>query len=251
MPPLPPPPAPRPDWAYFLDIDGTLVDFTAAPGMARVDEQLLAVMTTLSTFAGGALAIITGRPIAQVDALLPAIGVAAAGLHGLERRSPAGRVSPPRGSPDRLLASRDRLATIIGLHPGLVLEDKRFSLALHYRQSPRLAGYVHRIAKRELRALGPAFGLRRGKRVVEIAPVGGNKGDAIRAFMAEPPFRERRPVFVGDDITDEAGFHAVNGLHGHSIKVGPGPTSARWRLADVGAVRSWMASTSPTPADPA
>jgi len=123
-----------------------------------------------------------------------------------------------------------------------VLEHKGLSLALHYRRAPRLGGYVHRLIQSLAPSLGPEFRIQPGKRIVEVKPAGKDKGVALVEFMAEEPFRGRTAVFVGDDLTDEYGFEAVNRLGGHSIKVGAGRTAARWRLAHVRAVREWLAS---------
>lgn len=234
------PPGPCPDWAYFLDIDGTLVPFAAAPGGVRPGDGLRRRIRELRAAAGGALALITGRSLADVDRLFPGIRVAAAGQHGLERRTVSGRVVQHAPPPRRLDDARRRLAAAAARHPGLLLEDKGLSLALHYRRAPGLAGYAHRLAHGEIRRLGARYGLRTGKRVVEIAPTGRDKGIAIAAFMAERPFRGRTPVFLGDDATDEFGFAVVNRLGGHTIKVGAGRSQARWRLRNVAAVRAWL-----------
>jgi trehalose 6-phosphate phosphatase len=148
----------------------------------------------------------------------------------------------------RLARARYRLADVVRRHPRLVLEDKGLSLALHYRRAPELAGFAHRVMSALRRALGPAYCLQRGKRVVELAPAGRDKGSAIAAFMQEAPFAGRWPIFIGDDVTDEFGFRTINRLSGFSIKVGRGPTAARWRLPNVGAVRSWLEHGRPLPA---
>ncbi|MGH7606055.1 MAG: trehalose-phosphatase, partial [Gemmatimonadales bacterium] len=135
---------------------------------------------------------------------------------------------------------RARLAAVAAAKPGLLLEDKGLSLALHYRGAPRLASYAHRTARAMLAHLGAQYCVQRGKRVVELKPAGRDKGASIGEFMEEAPFRGRTAVFVGDDATDEYGFAAVNRLQGHSIKVGPGRTAARWRLRDVRAVEAWL-----------
>jgi trehalose 6-phosphate phosphatase len=233
-------PVPHPSWAYFLDLDGTLITIAQAPDRVRIDPALRRVITALHTRTGGAVALITGRPIAEVDRFFPGIHLAVAGQHGLERRAVSGLVSRHPTPSTRLDAARRRLAEVADRHPGLLLEDKGLSLALHYRRAPRLAGYAHRLARSQAAGLGRAYGVRTGKRVVEIAPAGKDKGTAIQAFMTERPFRGRVPVFLGDDVTDEQGFAMVNKLAGVSIKVGPGPTVARWRLRDVAAVRHWL-----------
>ena len=235
-----PVPAAEPEWAYFLDLDGTLVTLAPSPSAIRIDRELRRTVGRLHAATGGALALITGRAISTIDELFPGLRLAVAGQHGLERRTVGGR-SEHHALPAHLLdGARRRLAEAALRHPRLLLEDKGSSLALHYRRAPTLASYAHRLARTEAALLGPAFDLRTGKRVVEIAPAGRDKGKAIAAFMAERPFRGRRPVFIGDDVTDEFGFRTVNRLGGISIKVGPGPTAARWRLPDVATVHAWL-----------
>jgi trehalose 6-phosphate phosphatase len=233
-------PTPEASWAWFLDIDGTLITIARSPGAVRVPPALRRDILSLQRRSGGAVALITGRPIADVDRLFPGIRLAAAGQHGLERRPATGPILRHHAPSNRLGAAKRRLAEAVARHPGLLLEDKGLSLALHYRRAPRLAGYAHRLAREQLARLGAAYAVHAGKRVVEIGPTGRNKGTAIQSFMHEPPFRGRLPVFLGDDVTDEHGFRKVHRLGGHTIKVGPGPTAARWRLPDVAAVHAWL-----------
>ncbi|MBW8773172.1 MAG: trehalose-phosphatase [Gemmatimonadetes bacterium] len=238
-------PAPDPDWAYFLDIDGTLLPLAVSPDRVRVDRRLRRLIDDLRRFAGGAVALITGRPIADVDRLFPGRPLPAAGQHGLERRSASGRRTRHAPPARRLDAVRQRLAVAVARHPRLLLEDKGFSLALHYRRAPKLAGYAHRLARTEAAGLGPGYGVRTGKRVVEIGPTGRDKGQAILEFTRERPFRGRVPVFLGDDLTDEIGFEMVDALGGISIKVGKGPSAAWWRFRDVTAVLTWLGRRRP------
>jgi trehalose 6-phosphate phosphatase len=237
---------PAANCAYFLDIDGTLVDFTDAPADVRPSRALTRSVERLYQASGGALALITGRSLADVDDLFPA-RLPAAGQHGLERRSANGRISRHRARPHSLDTPRRMLADVVARHPRLLLEDKGLSLALHYRRAPRLAGYVHRVMRSLQAPLGHRYCIQRGKRVVELSPAGRDKGAAIAAFMREPPFRGRTPLFIGDDVTDEYGFVMVNRLGGHAIKVGPGHTAARWRLANVSAVIGWLETGRPVP----
>lgn len=233
-------PLPRTDWAYFFDIDGTLIDIGASPDSVRPDHDLRQIIERLYRSAGGAVALISGRAIADVDRLFPGTQRPAAGQHGIERRDAIGRVSRHAFPSDRLEEEHRRLAAAVARHPGLLLEHKGLSLALHYRRAPRLAAYAHRLL-RELQArIGAEYCLQAGKRIVELKPAGRDKGVAVLEFMQEEPFRGRTPVFLGDDVTDEYGFAMVNRLDGHSVKVGPGRTVARWRLRDVRAVRAWL-----------
>lgn len=238
----PPPPPPLPEWAYFFDIDGTLADIAAAPAGARVDPEFRRLLAALARRSGGAVALITGRAIADTDRLFAGLRLPVAGQHGAERRGAAGRVWRHAVPAAELAEARRRLGAAAAGHPGLILEDKGLALALHYRRAPRLAGYAHRLVRAAAGRLGGRYSVRAGKRVVELVPDGCDKGAAVLEFLAEPPFRGRTPVFVGDDASDEHGFTVVNRLHGHSVKVGAGRSTARWRLADVAAVRAWLAS---------
>jgi trehalose 6-phosphate phosphatase len=233
-------PAPRSEWAYFFDIDGTLVDIAPSPSEIVVERELQAQICDLYEATGGALALISGRSLSDVDSIFRDTSLPVAGQHGLERRSSRGRITRHDAPLEKLDFARARVAEAIAAHPDLLLEDKGLSLALHYRSAPSLASFAHRTMRGIAAAIGPAFTLQSGKRVVELKPSGKDKGDAVRDFMKEAPFVGRTPVFVGDDVTDEHGFAVVNSMGGHSIKVGGGPTAARWRLPNVRAVRLWL-----------
>jgi trehalose 6-phosphate phosphatase len=233
-------PAWRAQAAVFLDIDGTLVPHEERPGDVHIDGALRALLERAREAAGGSLALISGRSIADIDALFSPAIFAVAGQHGAERRSADGRLHfhAPRAS--RLQGQAARLRDLVRAYPPLLLEEKGTSLALHFRGEPALGVLAEREARRAVVALGDDFELLAGKFVFEVKPSGKDKGTAIDEFMAEEPFAGRRPVFVGDDLTDELGFERVNRLGGDSVKVGPGTTRARWRLADAGAVRGWL-----------
>jgi trehalose 6-phosphate phosphatase len=140
--------------------------------------------------------------------------------------------------------------TLAATVPELLVEDKGMSLAVHYRRAPALADGVRRALRECLDGRSDAFVLQEGRMVLEIRPSGHDKGTAIRTFMTEVPFRGRVPIFVGDDATDEHGFAVVNELGGHSVKVGAGPSRARWHLADVAAVRRWIERSVAIPGRP-
>lgn len=235
------PSAPRCDWAYFFDVDGTLVDFADTPAAVRVSEALRQLLEALYECTGGAVALMSGRPIVEIDSLFPGTRLPVAGQHGAERRGAAGQSSRHEPAVD-LAPARERLAQAIFDKPGLLLEDKGLSLALHYRRTPKLAGFVHQTMEALLADLGGEYCLQQGKSVVELKPAGKDKGRALREFMAEAPFAGRIPLFVGDDATDEYGFAVVNELGGHAVKVGAGDTVARWRLSNVKAVEQWLRS---------
>jgi trehalose 6-phosphate phosphatase len=238
-------PSPRLDWGYFLDVDGTLLEFADHPARVHVDDALLAMLCRLHGAAGGAVALVSGRCIAELDRLLDARRLPAAGLHGIERRDAAGVTHRHEAAMAAVASVREGLRPLLARHPGLLFEDKGAAVAVHYRQAPRLGGAIHRSVRSLLRRAGPALQMQPGKRIVEVRPSGRDKGIAIEEFLAEPPFLGRRPVFIGDDATDEHGFAAVNRRGGVSIKVGPGRTKATHRLPSVDAARAWLAGALP------
>jgi len=235
-------PAPSESWAYFFDIDGTLADLAPTPSEVRLEHDLHQLIRRLHRDTGGALALISGRSIEGVDSIFGPPLLPVAGQHGLERRNAKGKISHHEATSEKLAHARARLLDTVTRYSGLTLEDKGMSLALHYRAMPALASFAHRTMRGVHATMGPEYAILTGKRIIEVKPSGKDKGEAVREFMEEKPFRGRIPVFVGDDLTDEHGFAVVNSLGGHSIKVGPGRTAARWRLADVLAVRSWLES---------
>jgi trehalose 6-phosphate phosphatase len=233
-------PAAQPTWAYFFDIDGTLIDFAASPAGVRIDRKLQHSLRRLYRSADGAVALISGRSIADIDRLFPGARLPVAGQHGIERRNASGVVLHHAFPSKKLVWVRRQLVDAVARHGGLLLEDKGLSLALHYRRVPRLGGFVHRLMRSLQAQIGSEFYMQPGKRVVEMKPTGRHKGIAVLEFMQEKPFRGRTPVFIGDDASDEYGFATVNRFEGHSVKVGPGPTVARWRLRNARAVRAWL-----------
>lgn len=235
------PPAPRLDWAYFLDVDGTLVEIAETPERVVVAPAVVGVLQALHAACGGALALVSGRPIADLDRLFSPLVLPAAGIHGLERRRGDGTVE--RAAGEGVADLYPKLAAFAAQDKRLRIEDKGASLALHYRAAPELAESVGRFARGL--AEGGNGGLRvlLGKMVVEFYRHGTDKGQAIAAFMAEPPFRGRRPVFAGDDVTDEYGFRAVREMGGVAIRVGQEAESAApFRLPSVAALRQWLQS---------
>ncbi|MDB5858096.1 MAG: otsB [Ramlibacter sp.] len=224
----------QPACALFLDFDGTMVDIAPQPSAVHVPEPLLDALRHVQLYLGGAVAVISGRPIAQIDEFLAPLRLPVAGVHGAERRRADGTVSLLDTHPlDRVEEVARALAA---QHSRLLIEDKRGSLALHYRMAPELEPVVLR-AMQEAVDASPGLTLLRGKMVAEAKPGGASKGRAIEDFLQELPFSGRRPVFIGDDVTDEAGFLTVQRLGGVGIKVGDGPTMASGRLADPPALR--------------
>jgi len=242
----PPLPEGEDRWALFLDIDGTLVAIAATPQEVRVEPGLRPLLERLQAGCDGALALVSGRSLAGIDALFRPLRLPAAGLHGWERRRADGTAAATGEPTARLAPLRPRLAAFIATRPGLLIEDKQGSLALHYREAPRYAAAVRRFA-RELAAADPELRLIGGRKVVEFQPRGMDKGQAIAAFLAEPPFLGRRPIYAGDDATDEDGFAAVHRLDGLSIRVLGSETrrrasAARYALPSVAALHDWLAT---------
>ena len=216
-----------PSCALFLDFDGTLVDLAPQPEDVIVPAGMVGTLTALNSYLSGALALISGRPIEQIDVFLEPLRLPIAGVHGTERRNAAGEVKLLSTHP--LQRVEEAALELVARHPRLRVENKRGSLALHYRQAPELEPECLQAMKSAVEN-SPGLTLLRGKMVVEAKPGGASKGHAIEAFMQEPPFAGRCPVFVGDDFTDEVGFAMVQRLDGLGVKVGQGASVAFQRL---------------------
>ena len=230
-----------PDPAVFLDLDGTLIEIAERPDAVTLTARLDALLDRLPAATGNAVAIVSGRTVADVDRLLSPHRLAVAGIHGLERRTADGQFRRATVSPDWLQDARSSMEAFVKSRPGLLLENKGASLALHYRGRPDLESRVKQfVAGLDLPASAERL---QGRKVVEVKPRQVNKGTAVGAYLSEAPFAGRTPLFVGDDVTDESGFLAVNDLDGVSVKVGAGDTAAHWRLPDVSSVLDWLAES--------
>ena len=239
--PRPRPPVPADDWALFLDVDGCLVDFAETPDAVSVPARLRDTLEVLATRLDGALALVSGRPLQGIDALFAPLRLNAAGLHGLERRSGRGTLDAPE-APAALARVREDADQLARQWPGVVVEDKGATLALHWRAAPAARDPLRDFADAALPRL-PGYQLQHGNQVVELRPANGDKGSAIDALLEEPPFRGRVPVFAGDDITDESGFAIVNRRGGMSVLVGTRePSAAHYALRSPEAVRRWLAA---------
>jgi trehalose 6-phosphate phosphatase len=227
-------------WAFFLDIDGTLLDIAETPDAAEAGRREKALVQKLHRAAGGALALVSGRSLETIDELFAPLKVAAAGQHGVARRDARGRVHRGSYPRSRLQRAAESVRDFAAAHDGLVFEDKGASFALHYRLAPALEQAACSVVRKAAASLGNWVEVQVGKMVIELKPAGRDKGMAIEEFLREAPFAERTPVFIGDDLTDEDGFRVVNRAGGHSIKVGEGKTQARWQLADPSAARAWL-----------
>jgi len=231
------PPRLTPDAALFLDFDGTLVALAETPEAIEVPPELIALLGDLHDLCGGALAVVSGRQIDVLDRFLAPLRLPAAGEHGVQRRDSAGSMQEHK--PPDLDAVLDVANKLAGAHPGLLVERKHAAVALHYRLAPDLEA-VCRDALWAIIAHQPQLELLHGKFVFEVKLAGINKGVAISAFMREPPFAGRVPVFAGDDTTDESGFSVVQPRGGIAIKVGSGPSLAMHRLESPRAVFEWL-----------
>ncbi len=234
----------------FLDVDGTLADLAFTPDDVTIGSELIALLGRIHEQLEGALALVSGRPLAQLDRLFSPLRLPAAGIHGFERRSGSHVVYRPTLVADSLDAVRARLESAAASRPGLLLEDKGVALALHYRAAPHAAEDVEALMAAAAAQLGPGFEVLEGDMVQEIKPATLNKATAIEAFMTEEPFEGRTPIYIGDDFTDFDGFGAVRRNGGVDICVGDRVT-ARWHLPDPAAVRAWLgrfASQVPKPA---
>lgn len=224
--------------ALFLDLDGTLAPLAARPQDVQPDGRRTDLLVRLQAALEGRLAVISGRTLVDIDRILGGCVTAVAAVHGLVRREPDGAVSEVQPHPALPLAAA-RLAAFAARAPGLLLEDKGLSLALHYRLSPADAPEVRAFTGALAAETGLA--LQTGDMVCELRTPGPTKGDSVRAFMAQPPFLGASPTFLGDDDTDEHGFEAAQALGGLGVQVGVRwPTVARVRLTDVAAALDWL-----------
>ncbi|KVE94501.1 trehalose-phosphatase [Burkholderia vietnamiensis] len=229
------------DTAFFFDFDGTLVELAPTPDSIHVPPSLLMLLDTLRQRSHGAVAVVSGRGIDNLDTFLSMPDLPIAGLHGAERRDSNGDTQRIGFNDERLLRIERELAAVVDRHPGMLLEIKGAAVALHYRNAVDREPIAREAAERLVAEYADAYVLQPGKMVFEIKPKGVDKGRALAAFLDEPPFAGRVPLFAGDDLTDEKGFAVVNARGGLSIKVGAGETSARMRLDSVAALHAQIA----------
>jgi len=224
--------------ALFLDFDGTLTELAETPDAIQVAPHLPQLLERLRSRLGGRLAIVSGRSIADLERYVEIAGIPFSGSHGLELRLGDGTLVPlhaPRGLDD----VRDRVRRFAGERAGLLVEDKPAGVALHFRRAPEAAPAVAEFMEQLARE--SELVVQRGSMVVELRPPGADKGDAVRALMREEPFVGARPVFVGDDLTDEHAFAAVTEMGGAGVLVGPlRETAALYRLPSVAGVAEWL-----------
>jgi trehalose 6-phosphate phosphatase len=230
-------PVPGTRHALFLDFDGTLVDLASQPEAIAVPPDLPEILAELSLRVGGALAIVSGRKLTDLDRFLNPLRLPVAAEHGAQRRLHTGETM--------MLATPDLREVIRAAyqfaerHPGLQIEVKSAAVALHYRHAPELQARCLEFMCNAAEST-PGVELLHGKCVFEIKPSGISKGTAINDFMKWRPFKGRLPIFAGDDVTDEAGFSVVQALGGVAIKVGSGPTLASHRCPSPAELLAWL-----------
>ena len=239
---VPPLPAPGERWAAFLDLDGTLVGFSEDPSGVTLAPETLAALRKLDRALDGAFAIVSGRPIADLDRLLGDFRPGSvAGKHGHEWRTGAAVCSTAAPPVAMLETARAGARALAAALPGVRLEDKGDAFALHYRARPEHRAAVTEGVERILATAQSHWVVQRGDHVVELIPAGADKGRALERLMTLPPFAQRTPVAIGDDYTDEHMFESAATLGGFGVVVGSRrPTAARYALEGPEAVRVWL-----------
>jgi trehalose 6-phosphate phosphatase len=235
-------PAPKPlrlaEAALFLDLDGTLAPIAARPQDVHPDPRRTSLLERLARGLDGRLAVVSGRTLADIDRILEGCVVPVAAVHGLVMRDPRGQVleTPPHPAVTRAVAELNAFAA---RDSGLLVEEKGFSVALHFRLAAAQASDAQALARKIAQQTGLA--LQEGDMVEELRTPGPSKGDSVRAFMQLAPFAGSVPIFVGDDATDEDGFEAARALGGVGVAVGVHrAVNARYRLAGVEAALTWL-----------
>ncbi|MEX0405513.1 trehalose-phosphatase [Aquibium sp. LZ166] len=225
--------------AFFFDFDGTLAEIVDDPKAVTIGDDVRDALVAIRDAAGGALAVISGREIAAIDRFLAPLTLPVGGAHGSERRGVAGEVHRAAVDPRDLDRLAERVADFARGVPGTTVETKRTSVALHYRRNPSAERNCIAFAE-ELAGEYASASLLAGKMVLEFKFSARTKADVIGDFMAEEPFCGRRPVYFGDDVTDEDAFRVLPEWDGLAVKIGEGPSIARYRLADPAALHAWM-----------
>jgi trehalose 6-phosphate phosphatase len=239
---LPAPPLPRPDqrWSLFLDVDGCLLDFVDDPAVVFVSPALRTLLQALHERLDGALALVSGRRVTDLDRLFDAPPWALAGLHGHDLRLADGRLRPY--GIDAVAQARMRAAVLALAErlDGVQLEDKEHAMALHCRRAPGHLPALRQAAEAAIATL-PGYELQPGNLVMEFKPAGMDKGRVVDELMLQSPFAGRMPVYLGDDFTDVYAFAAVNRMGGLSVRVGERePSQARFTLPSPAAVHAWL-----------
>lgn len=228
-------------YAVFLDFDGTLAEIAPKPWLASLDAGTVDTLAALWRHLDGALALVSGRQIEDIDAMVGLPNLPAAGIHGAQLRRPGGPVVTEEWMRSEIDAVEAILRREIGSFDGLLVERKPVAVAVHYRGNPAREEELRAIAARIVRPLSHLKCLS-GRKIVEILPAAFDKGKAIANLMETPPFMGRVPIFAGDDTTDEDGLGAVREMGGVSIKIGPGPSVAEYGFDTGLRFRNWLRS---------
>lgn len=244
-PALPPVPA-RP--ALFLDVDGTLVDLVARPEDVSADEALRRELERLAERLGGAVALLSGRSLADLARIFGPLRLAAAGVHGAELRLPDGVLLAPVIDPGERDAAHAWVERLVRRDPRLRLEDKGAAIAVHCRDAPELEHWLERQLVEFVRTRADVWQVQAGLLVRELKPAGASKGSALRRLMQDAPFAGRTPIAIGDDLTDLEAFAAATELGGFGVAIGA-RVSAQWTLARPADLRCWLAGLLRPPRD--
>ncbi len=225
--------------AFLFDVDGTLVDIAPTPAEVRVPASLRRALARLIERTDGAVALVSGRPLADLDRLFEPLRLTAVGGHGAEFRLLDGSQAPMRDAPMLAAALKRALFAIAGA--GVFAEDKGYSVALHYRLVPEKESLVREAVARACAEAGPEpVEILPGKAVVEIKPAGFSKATGVQELMRRPPFRGRVPIFVGDDTTDESVFGIMPDFAGVAFSVGRQVAGAATHFDSPADVRAWL-----------
>lgn len=227
-------------WALFLDVDGTLLELRNTPGQVVASRDVMRLLPLLLDHFGGAVALLSGRTIADLDRIFHPLKLPCAGVHGAERRDTRGLVSRIPAEADALAGARTEFSALARRNPGMLVEDKGLGIALHSRLAPHAADAAHALARAHADASGGRLRVQRGKHVAELKPAAAAKGTALTAFLAEPGFAGRLPLAVGDDVTDADSFEAARRLGGCAVGVGPSAIGANYHLPTPAACRRWL-----------
>jgi trehalose 6-phosphate phosphatase len=228
--------------ALFLDVDGTLLDLAERPELVVTPAGLVATLKNAERKLAGALALISGRAIDNLDRLFEPLRLRASGVHGAEMRFDPGE--PATSTPARTELPQSLVKALtreLEPFPGVFVENKRFSIAVHYRLVPAAERPVRETVMRLIDSLRPPVEVMDAHCAIELKGPGFDKGGAIAAFLSTPPFRGRVPVFVGDDATDESGFAVVAARGGSAYSVGRLRPGAIGAFPEPQAVRDWLA----------
>jgi trehalose 6-phosphate phosphatase len=230
------------DWALFLDLDGTLLEICRTPGAVRAPRTLPRLIATLVDAFGGAVAVLSGRTIEDIDRLLAPLALPAAAVHGMYLRGADGKLRELAASDGAFLdGARRELTAFVASCPGALLEDKGIALALHTRLAPEARANAQAAVARLAAASRGRYVVQAGKAVDELLPAGADKGASLLRFLDEPPFRGRRPLVLGDDRTDEHAFRAARSRDGFAIAIGQQLDNASMVLRNPADCRRWLA----------